>query len=175
LAPKILTLCTGNAARSVMLGYMLTTLAEANGTGWSVRTAGTHVGEGSAMSSRTRDALLRIPELGDHSYGAHRGHQLTRDDIEWADVVLASEALHVAFVRLHYPEAASKTVLFAQFLRDAPLDEPLVDQVLFASARPPDSAFDVEDPAGQDQRAYDECAVKLWEMAQVFLTLVEAS
>ena len=28
---NIVTLCTGNVARSVMLGYMLTTLAESNG------------------------------------------------------------------------------------------------------------------------------------------------
>ena len=95
-----------------MLGYMLTTLAEESGTDWSIRTAGTHVAEGSAMSSRTRDALRRISELGDHRYGAHRGHQLTRDDVEWSDVILASEALHVLFVRLHYPDAASKSVLF---------------------------------------------------------------
>jgi protein-tyrosine-phosphatase len=175
VALKILTLCTGNAARSVMLGYMLTTVAEANGADWSIHTAGTHVAEGSAMSSRTRDALLRIPELGDHSYGAHRGHQLTPDDLDWADVILASEALHVLFVRLHHPEAATKTVLLGQFLRNAPLDESFVDQVSSVSSEVPDSAFDVPDPAGYDQVAYDECARKLWDMAQVFAVLVEAS
>jgi protein-tyrosine-phosphatase len=158
-----------------MLGYMLTTLAETSGTDWSVRSAGTHVAEGSAMSSRTRDALLRIPELGGHRYGTHRGHQLTGDDVEWSDVILASEALHVRFVRLHYPDAASKTVLFGQFLRGAPLDEPLLDQVSYMSSGVPDSAFDVADPAGQDQSAYDRCAATLWEMAQVFLTLVSTT
>ncbi|MGB8180698.1 MAG: hypothetical protein WCF63_11130 [Acidimicrobiales bacterium] len=172
---KILTLCTGNAARSVMLGYMLATLAEANGADWSVRSAGTHVAEGSAMSSRTRDALLRIPELGTHHYGAHRGHQLTREDLDWADVVLASEALHVGFVRLSFPEATTKTVLFGQFLRAAPLDMPLGDQVSYVSSLDPDRAFDVADPAGGDLVAYDRCANQLWEMAQVFATLVEES
>ncbi len=62
MAIKILTLCTGNAARSVMLGYMLVTLGE-RAASWSVRTAGTLVSEGHAMSARTRDALLDIPEL----------------------------------------------------------------------------------------------------------------
>jgi protein-tyrosine-phosphatase len=172
---RILTLCTGNAARSVMLGYMLTTLAAANGVDWSVRTAGTHVAEGSAMSSRTREALSRIPELGEHKYGAHRGHQLTRDDLEWADVILAGEALHVLFVRLNFPDAATKTVLFGQFLRAAPLDQPFVDQVASLSSHVPDSSFDLEDPAGQDQRAYDQCAATLWEMAQVFVALADGS
>lgn len=170
---KILTLCTGNAARSVMLGYMLTTIAEANGVDWAIHTAGTHVVEGAAMSSRTRDALLRIPELGDHRYGRHRGHQLTRGDVEWSDVILASEALHVLFVRLHYPEAAAKSVSFGQFIRRAPLDEPFVDQVTSTSSQVPDSAFDVDDPAGHDQLAYDQCARTLWDMAQVFATLVD--
>jgi protein-tyrosine-phosphatase len=158
-----------------MLGYMLITLAEANGADWSIRTAGTHVAEGSAMSSRTRDALCQIPELGDHSYGGHRGHQLTRDDIEWSDLILASEALHVLFVRLHYPGATLRTALFGQFLREAPLDEPLFDQITYVSSRIPDSAFDIADPAGQDQSAYDVCASTLWDMAQVFLTLVAPS
>jgi protein-tyrosine-phosphatase len=155
-----------------MLGYMLTTIAEANGTDWVIRTAGTHVAEGTAMSSRTRDALLRIPELGEHSYGAHRGHQLTRDDVEWSDLILASEALHVLFLRLHYPGSAAKSVSFGQFIRGAPLDAPLVDQVSFISSQLPDSAFDVDDPAGQDQIAYDQCARTLWDMAQVFGALV---
>jgi protein-tyrosine-phosphatase len=156
-----------------MLGYMLETLAEANGVPWSIRTAGTHVVEGSAMSSRTRDALLRIPDLGAHNYGAHRGHQLTSEDIEWADVILASEALHVLFVRLHYPDAADKSVLFGQFLREAPLDESLASQVTLVSSLVPDSAFDIDDPAGKDQSTYDRCALELWEMAQVFATLEE--
>jgi protein-tyrosine-phosphatase len=170
---KILTLCTGNAARSVMLGYMLTTLGDANGADWSIRSAGTHVAEGSAMSSRTRDALRRISELGEHSYGAHRGHEVTREDLNWADVVLATEAIHVLYVRRNYPDAAAKTVLFAQFLRDAPLGERFVDQVSISSSLVPDSSFDVDDPAGLDQPAYDKCARTLWDMAQEFAATVE--
>ena len=88
---------------------------------------------------------------------------------------MASEALHVLFVRLRFPHVATKTVLFGQFLRDAPLDEPLADQIACVSSLDPDSAFDVDDPAGQDQVAYDQCASKLWDMAQVFATVVEES
>jgi protein-tyrosine-phosphatase len=170
---KILTLCTGNAARSVMLGYMLTTLAEANNEDWSLRTAGTHVAEGSAMSSRTRDALLQLPELSGHHYESHRGHQLTRDDVDWCDVILASEAANVSFVRSRYPESRLKSVSLGQFLRDAPLDDSFVDQVTIVALLEPDVAFDVDDPAGRDQAAYNACASQLWEMAQAFAALVE--
>jgi hypothetical protein len=79
----------------------------------------------------------------------------------------------VLFVRLHYPEAVAKSVSFGQFIRRAPLDEPFVDQVTSTSSQVPDSAFDVDDPAGHDQLAYDQCARTLWDMAQVFATLVD--
>ena len=88
---NIVTLCTGNVARSVMLGYMLTTIADAAGVDWHVRTAGTHVTEGSAMSGRTRDALRHIEGLGDHRYGAHRSHQLDVDDARYGAELSGSE------------------------------------------------------------------------------------
>jgi protein-tyrosine-phosphatase len=51
--PVVLTLCTGNAARSVMAGVML----EAARAPVRVVTAGTHVVENQPTSRRTRDAL----------------------------------------------------------------------------------------------------------------------
>jgi protein-tyrosine-phosphatase len=169
---NILTLCTGNVARSVMLGYMLTTLGEASGEDWQVRSAGTHVVEGSAMSSRTRDALLGIDELVGHRYGAHRSHQLMVDDVAWADVILASEVNHVRYVRTNYPDAARKTVQLRQFVRHASLDVSFDEQLGELSALEPALEFDVVDPAGGDQAAYDACAAQLWELAQVFAVLV---
>lgn len=173
MALKLLALCTGNAARSVMLGYMLDTLGEASGFEWSIRTAGTLVSEGHAVSARTRDALLAIPELRHHPFTVHRSHQLSGDDVQWCDVILAMEASHVAFVRTRFPDASAKTVALGQFLREAPLDGALLDQVGFVASLDPDPAFDVDDPAGGDQEVYDACARQLWEMAQIFSTLLD--
>ena len=171
---NIVTLCTGNVARSVMLGYMLTTLAESTGAEWYIRTAGTHVTEGSAMSGRTRDALMRIEELGDHRYGAHRSHQLNQADTEWADVILAAEADNVKFVRANFATNADKVVQFSQFVRFAPLDGDFEAQLRAASSHEPSSEFDVKDPAGADQPTYDACARQLWDLAQAFALLVGA-
>lgn len=168
---NLVALCTGNVARSVMLGYMLSDIAEANGLNWHVRTAGTHVIEGSAMSSRTRDALLRIDGLGDHRYGTHRSRQLTADDVAWADALLASEASHVRYVGSTFGDVTT-CVSLGQFLREAPLDLRFEEQVRFVASLEPLDYFDVADPAGKDQAAYDECAALLWEMAQTFATLV---
>ena len=155
-----------------MLGYMLTTLAKTNGYDWQIRTAGTHVVEGSAMSARTRDALLALDDVGEHHYGAHRSHQLSDDDVAWADVILASEANHVIFVRTNFPDGTPKTVSLHQFLRDAPLDVPLEQQLHFVASLPPSETSDVQDPAGGDQAAYHAVASQLWEMAQVFTAIV---
>src|SRR5664280_1776178 len=131
-ALKIGTLCTGNVARSVMLGYMLETLKESSGANWLVRSAGTHVVEGLAMSGRTRDALQRLDELGAHHYNAHRSHQLNAEEVAWADVILASEADHVRYVRSNFPEHAGKAVQLYQFVRHAPLDAPFDEQLALA-------------------------------------------
>jgi protein-tyrosine-phosphatase len=155
-----------------MLGYMLTTLGEANGADWQIRTAGTHVIEGSSMSARTRDALLTIDELGEHHYGRHRSHQLDASDVEWADVILASEVDHVAYVHRHFSDSDNKTVQLAHFVRDAPLGESFERQLEMVTLLEPSNKFDVTDPAGGDQSAYNECAALLWELSQVFATLV---
>jgi protein-tyrosine-phosphatase len=169
---NIVTLCTGNVARSVMLGYMLTTIASATGAEWEIRTAGTHVTEGSAMSSRTREALMKIDELGDHRYGAHRSHQLDEADAEWAQVLLAAEANNVDFVRIHFPANAHKAVQLAQFVRYAPLDGNLETQLRVVAAHEPSTEFDVKDPAGGDQARYDASARQLWDLAQDFALIV---
>ena len=157
-----------------MLGYMLTTLAENSGEDWSIRTAGTHVVEGSAMSARTRDALLALDELGVHQFGAHRSHQMTKRDAAWADVILATEADHVRYVRSVFPTESAKAVQLAQFIRTAPLDGTFEEKLRGATSVEPSKEFDVVDPAGGDQSDYDACARELWELARVFALLAGA-
>lgn len=168
---RIVTLCTGNVARSVMLGYMLQTISDANAARWEVRTAGTHVTEGLAMSGRTRDALLAIEELGEHRYGSHRSHQLSEQDVAWADVVLAAEAGHVRYVRERHTLDEHRVVQLVQFVRHAPRDLDLVDQLLVVSRHAPDATYDVTDPAGGDQQVYNACARQLWDLALAFAAL----
>ncbi len=169
---NIVTLCTGNVARSVMLGYMLKTLDQSGAEGWQIRTAGTHVSQGAAMSSRTREALSQIEDLGEHRYGAHRSHQLDGADVEWAHVILAAEAHNVRFVRAQYAQYAGKAVQLAQFVRFAPGDGDFEAKLRAVTSIEPSLDFDVDDPAGGDQATYDACAWRLWELAQSFAVIV---
>lgn len=168
---RIVTLSTRNIARSVMLGHMVTTLADAEGVDWHVRTAGTHVSNGATMIGHARDALRGLDDLGEHHFGAHRSHQLTDDDVDWADIVVAVEADHVRFVRDRF-NGAAKTVQLHQFVRFAPLDATFDEQLDVVTHLEPSAEYDIADPSGGSQVDYDVCARDLWELAQVFALLV---
>src|SRR5579872_2407310 len=145
-----------------MLGFMLATIAQDRGRDWTVRSAGTHAIEGSTMSSRTRDALISITELGGHRYNAHRSHQVAASDVTWADVVLGAEASNVRFTRGLVALDETKIVQVRQFVLHAPIGAPLAEQLRVVSALELDASLDVADPAGADQDVYDEVARSLW-------------
>jgi protein-tyrosine-phosphatase len=151
---------------------MLAVLAEQQGLDWTIRTAGTHAVEGSAISGRTRDAMATLDDLEGVSLTRHRSHQITDDDATWADVILAFEVDHVNYVRRTFPEATPRTVLFGQFVRHADLDGDLAGRVAAVATLEPDRSLEVADPAGGDQPFYDNVARQTWELAQAFATLV---
>jgi protein-tyrosine phosphatase len=111
--PHVVTLCTGNAARSVMAGVILA----ARAPDLEVSTRGTAVVEGLPMSWRTRAA---IEGLGLRD-GGHRSRQLTDADLAGADLVLAMAVEHVRYVRRVAPAAAARTGTLKRLARDLPL------------------------------------------------------
>lgn len=149
----IITLCTGNAARSVMAGAVLV----AADPGLEVITAGTHVIDGQPMSWRTREALADLGLEASH----HRSAQLRPGDLERADLVLAMAAEHVRYVRREHPEVADRTATLKRLARDLadgpePLRERLAALDLVHVALDEDE--DVADPAGGDEQVYVDCA-----------------
>ncbi|MGH9008167.1 MAG: hypothetical protein ACRDV6_10745 [Acidimicrobiales bacterium] len=166
-APYVVTLCTGNAARSVMAAFMLEHWAERAGTVLAVASAGTHVVEGQPMGMRTRAALASIPELGDLAVSGHRSKQLSDEHVTQADLIVAMEADHVRFVRRQHPEAARRCATLRRLCADLVAGHAALDERIAAldlGALPLNPAEDVADPAGGDVDVYVACADELWSL-----------
>jgi protein-tyrosine-phosphatase len=173
---ELLVLCTGNAARSVMAGFMLEHLKENRpGPELHIVTAGTHTIDGQPMGMRTRTALSGIPELAGADYMRHRSRQVYAADLARAELVVVMEADHVRFVRRQHPEAAGRTASIRRLCEDLPPAPPALAQrvaaLQLAEAELSD-ADDVTDPAGFDGDVYAACVAELWGLCQRLVTLL---
>jgi len=173
---ELLVLCTGNAARSVMAGFMLETLdVGRGGTDLHIVTAGTHTVDGQPMGLRTRTALKSLPELADVELRGHRSRQVGMADLTRAELVVVMEADHVRFVRRHYPEAAGRTATIRRLCEDLSPGPPSLGERVAALALADailSDADDVLDPAGGEAAEYEACVNELWVLCQRLITLL---
>jgi protein-tyrosine-phosphatase len=155
----VVTLCTGNAARSVMAGALL----REHVRGVHVTTSGTHVIEGMPMSWRTRDAISSLGLEVPH----HRSRQATAQEIDHADLVIALAREHVQWMRRVHPTAAPRTATLKRLARDLPADStPLFERL--ARLRLHEVQLepweDVVDPAGGDLDVFVACAQEIADL-----------
>ena len=172
----LLVLCTGNAARSVMAGFMLEHLRDSTqGEPLHVVTAGTHTIDGQPMGVRTRTALSRIPQLAGTDYRRHRSRQVHGADLVHAELVVVMEADHVRFVRRRFPDSAHKTATIRKLCADLPPAPPaLADRVATLALGEVELSDDedVMDPAGHEGDAYAACVDQLWGLCQELIGLL---
>jgi protein-tyrosine phosphatase len=155
----VVTLCTGNAARSVMAGAVL----REHVPGLRVTTSGTHVIEGMPMSWRTRDAIERLGVPAPD----HRSRQATAAELDTADLVIALAREHVAWMRRVHPAAAPRTATLRRLARDLPPGPtPLGARLegLHLADVELEAWEDVVDPAGGEVEEFHSCAREIAEL-----------
>lgn len=156
---RVLFLCTGNAARSVMAGAALA----AHLPDFDVTTAGTLVVEGQPMSWRTRAALQSVGLEAP----LHRSRQATPSDLAGAALVVALAPEHVLWVRRTAAVAAPRTGTLRRLARDlsgdaAPLPE-RVDRLALADVEL-QGWEEVLDPGGGDADQFASCAAEIVDL-----------
>ena len=165
---KIVTLCTGNATRSVIAQLWLHRARP----DLEVVGGGTLSIEGLPMSIRTRAALGRLGLIDP----GHRSHQLVPSDLVAVDLVLAMEADHVRWVRREHPEVADRTATLRRLVDQLdPGGSPFAPRLAALDLAKVEvaEAEDVIDPAGGDQPEFDRCADELNELLSELLPLLE--
>ena len=108
---RVLFVCTGNTCRSPMAEALLKELAEERGLEIEVDSAGVFATEGQAASPNA------IKTVDNVYIKEHRSKMLTKELIDWAELVLVMTKSHFNMVEGNYPEAKSKTHLLLDYTK----------------------------------------------------------
>lgn len=159
-APRLLFVCTGNATRSV-IAEALVRRARPD---WPVYSAGTWAIPGLPSSRRTLAALASV----DVTAPGHRSRTLNAEHLADADLVIAFERDHVAYIRARFPEAATYATTLPRLLRDDawPLPDLAIDPVR--------DLPEVDDPAGGDVDDFVGCAQRIASDMALLLPRLDA-
>ena len=131
--------CTGNLCRSVLAEYFFRgRLAEAGRTGVEARSAGVMAMPGVAASPE----VLKILRRRGFQTIAHQSRSFSPELMDWADLILTMEIKHQTWLASRFPRSVGKVRVLKSYV-DA--------------ERP----WDIKDPIGQNEKAFEECAAEI--------------
>jgi protein-tyrosine-phosphatase len=176
---RILTVCTHNRTRSVMMAAMLESmLGERLGTDRVQLRSG---GFGPEGLPAIPDAVEAMRRRGLDVSG-HRSHQVTVDDLTDVDVVLTAERNHVVRVAALSPQVFGRAMTLPEFLDRAVAVVrdvgdlsgwiPLLTADRTASAYLSGATPEIVDPTGSAPRAFDAAVERLEEQCSAAVQLL---
>ena len=126
---NIYFICTGNTCRSPMAEAILTSHKLKN---VEVRSAGIYALEGGEMSENAKSVLDAKQIAVDH-----RSKVVSKDDLQWADLILTMTSVHKELVLQSYPEVQAKIFTLKEYTA-------------------PYTSKDISDPFGGDYHQYEQ-------------------
>ncbi|WLR55298.1 low molecular weight protein arginine phosphatase [Mesobacillus subterraneus] len=126
---RILFVCTGNTCRSPMAEAILKSKQL---TGVEVKSAGVYAPNGAEASVNAKTVLEE-----NHISHDHRSSTLTKENIDWATLVLTMTQSHKGLILSQYPDAGDKTFTLKEFADEK-------------------GNLDVADPFGGNEQIYRE-------------------
>lgn len=126
---NIYFICTGNTCRSPMAEAILTSMKLEN---VEVRSAGIYALEGGEMSENAK-SVLEAEQISVN----HRSSMVSKDDLQWADLILTMTSAHKELVLQAYPEVQEKIFTLKEYTA-------------------PYTSKDISDPFGGDYHQYKQ-------------------
>ncbi|MBW1766802.1 MAG: hypothetical protein JRJ65_07085 [Deltaproteobacteria bacterium] len=121
---NILFVCSGNVSRSFLAEMLLKNEAELHDLdNISVSSAGLLAYPGSPPDPKMVDYLSKtgIPTK------QHKSRQITKEDMDWADLILVMEKDHVRMIEKSWPEINSKVELLGNLISESPSADDIID------------------------------------------------
>jgi len=181
MTTTVLVVCTANVCRSPMAAALLTDRLRAAGSRTRAGSAGTHA----SPSPVAPEAVAVMADRG-IDIAAHAPRRLARDDVRYADLVVAMECAHVAHVVAMDSSAFGKTFCARELAarvesrgsRQADEDLDACLARLHRGRRAADlmraaGELDIADPIGQSREAFERCAKELDDLMRVVVGVVE--
>jgi protein arginine phosphatase len=145
---RILFVCTGNTCRSPMAEAILKSKKI---DGLEVKSAGIYAATGSEASAHAKKVLD-----DHHIEHNHSSTMLSKDSVQWADLILTMTGSHKNAILQQYPDSAGKVFTLKEFTGEK-------------------YAVDVVDPFGGNLAIYQETFVELDKLIKQAIEKIQSS
>jgi len=121
---NILFVCSANVSRSFLAENLLKReLEKKNIQDVSVASAGLNTFD---LNEPDQNMVAHLSKIGIPK-GDHRPKQISKEDIDWANIILVMEADHAKKIMELWPEAKPKLQVFGRFVSAGPSIDDIID------------------------------------------------